>query len=501
MPPIHPPTVSSPRRLLAAAALLGASLFAACGGSEPELCAEPLELETLALRTDGQLFLDAADRQVLLRGVNAGGRSKFPPYFPFPFAESGYPNQADAEPFDVELARYTQRILDWGHNVVRLPFSWEAVEPVRGSYDAVYVDRLVAMAQHASDQGLRVVLDFHQDVYARPFCGDGFPLWAISEPVPEIPDVEDCGNWFSAYLSSSSRVAQEFERFWANEDDLQDAFIDMWAHVIQATAEVDGVVAFEMMNEPFKGSIPAREWVDDILLPLFQRFADTVQEHRPGATAFIGSEGTDTLTGSTALVRPEGDNIGYAPHFYDPIIYIFSTSAGRWDPPAILDNYFQTSTSWQVPALVGEFGCRTREARCDEYLRDVYDTMDGYPLHATAWEYSATVDDWNNEGFGLVEFGGAELPAANEVVRVYPMAIAGRWGSFSFDRETLGAELSWTAEAGGITELSAPARLYPRGPSVQFEEGRGCASWDQASQRLVVRTDAAGATRIRLSAR
>jgi len=48
------------------------------------------------LTVDGRALRDAASRQVLLRGINAGGRSKLPPFFPFEFRESGEPDQAAA---------------------------------------------------------------------------------------------------------------------------------------------------------------------------------------------------------------------------------------------------------------------------------------------------------------------------------------------------------------------------------------------------------------------
>ena len=46
-------------------------------------------------------------------------------------------------------------------------------------------------------------------------------------------------------------------------------------------------------------------------------------------------------------------------------------------------------------------------------------------MHSTAWEYSTDSFDWNLEGFSLVAPDGTERPAAEELVRVYPAAIAG----------------------------------------------------------------------------
>lgn len=483
-------------------ALFAAGGLSGCGADAPEpYCGDVPELRTSALSLDGPLFRDDQGRMVLLRGVNAGGRSKSPPFFPFPFVESNFPGQEDADSFDVELRRYVDKLEEWGMNVVRLPFSWEAVEPTRGTYDEVYVGRLVQMVEHLDARGFRVILDFHQDVFSRAFCGDGFPLWAVSDPVPEIPPIESCGSWFAAYLSKNNRVAEEFGRFWRNEDGLQDALIAMWTHVIRATAHIDGVIGFEPMNEPWEGTLETEDWAENYMKPLAERFADLVAAERPEAIAFFGSAGTDTLNGRTVVLKPDRPNVAFAPHFYDPVVYVLGTKGGRWNPPKVLDNFFATAEGWEVPMLIGEMGCRTQQERCDDYTRAVYETIDTYPVHATTWEYSSTKDDWNNEGFGLVRFGGEELPAAKEVVRVYPAAVAGIWGAFQFDRDTAEGAFSYTAEADGFTELVAPRRLYPRGAAVTITEGEGCAHYDGERQRVVVRADASGPMRVTIRRR
>lgn len=459
-------------------------------------CGDLPSLASQALKPRGMLYEDSLGRDVLLRGVNTGGRSKFPPFFPFPFQESGYEGQEDAGSFDEEMALYVDKLEEWGHNVVRLVFSWEAVEPVRGEYDAVYLERLVRFAQHLSDRQIRVILDFHQDVYSRAFCGDGFPLWALSDPELEIPPIEDCGNWFAAYLNKSGRVAEEFTRFWENEDGLQDALLAMWRKVLEETAHIDGVIGAEVMNEPWEGSLETETWARDFMKPLVEDFYDVVQEVRPGLLVFFGSAGTDTLTGKTVVHLPERADLSFAPHFYDPTVYIFGTSRGRWNPPAVLDNFWASGVDWQVPVLVGEMGCRTKQSLCDAYMHDVYATIDGYPMHATAWEYSATKDDWNNEGFGLVDFGGVERDAASSVVRVYPQAIDGQWESFGFDHTTKTAEWAWEAKAGGWSELRVPSRLYPDGVHVQLEGEGLCASFQSSSDVLYLRRDTAGSARV-----
>ncbi|MBW2260855.1 MAG: hypothetical protein JRG91_02695, partial [Deltaproteobacteria bacterium] len=51
---------------------------------------------------------------------------------------------------------------------------------------------------------------------------------------------------------------------------------------------------------------------------------------------------------------------------------------------------------------------------------------------------------------------------------------AGRIDSYEYDPDTLRGTLVFTSEAGGVTEISVPARLYPDGVSAALEGVDGC---------------------------
>jgi len=72
--------------------------------------------------SEGMRFVDNAGREVILRGVNAGGRSKLPPFFPF----------EPVPDFNTALEKYADGIQSMGFNVVRLLIIYEAAEPTRG---------------------------------------------------------------------------------------------------------------------------------------------------------------------------------------------------------------------------------------------------------------------------------------------------------------------------------------------------------------------------------
>ncbi|MBC8067719.1 MAG: cellulase family glycosylhydrolase, partial [Deltaproteobacteria bacterium] len=187
------------------------------------------------LRCSGGALRDEHDRVCLLRGVNVSGRSKLPPFLPF----------EDPAPLD--------RLADWGMNAIRLLVIWEAIEPARGRIDHDYIARVRSIVAAAGERGLAVIVDFHQDIYASPFCGDGFPPWTI--PGEPGPPLHNCSNWGLKYLTDGD-VRAAFDRFWADEDDIQAKFFAMWDQMIDRIGDHPGVLGLEIVNEPGWGSRP-----------------------------------------------------------------------------------------------------------------------------------------------------------------------------------------------------------------------------------------------------
>src|SRR4051812_47637321 len=111
--------------------MASAAIPVACGsGESARTCAiDPPGPPSVdwRLRTDGTRLVDSLGRTVVLRGVDAGGRSKFAPFAPFDYPDGGYQSALDA---------YLDRAAAWGIDVLRVPFTWAAVEPQPGHDDA-----------------------------------------------------------------------------------------------------------------------------------------------------------------------------------------------------------------------------------------------------------------------------------------------------------------------------------------------------------------------------
>ena len=108
-----------------------------------------------AFHAEGMRFVDSSGREVILRGVNAGGRSKLPPFFPF----------EPVPDFDTALEKYADGIQAMGFNVVRLLIIYEAAEPVRGKYDEGYLKKYDQMVSAFAKRGVYVFVDAHQDLF------------------------------------------------------------------------------------------------------------------------------------------------------------------------------------------------------------------------------------------------------------------------------------------------------------------------------------------------
>jgi endoglycosylceramidase len=453
-------------------------LLSACSSKEPAVkddllpTCEITPLDPGLLSTQGALIVDANGRRMLLRGINTGGRSKFAPFSPFDYTE---------DTFEEELDAYLDRPVEWGLNVLRVPFSWDAMEPTPGEDDEEWLARYDALLDGAAERGLFTIVDFHQDVYSERYCGDGFPIWASEGG--EDPH-HDCHDWFKAYLIDSD-AKQAWDEFWSDSTGIKTAFREMWTRMAERHQGRPGVVGFEIINEPGWGTANMATWERDTLTPFYSEMVAHVHDTAPDALIFFDGTGLDAVTAKTTLERPEGDNLVFAPHFYD--VTVFAGGETRVD---VADGYAAwgaVGEEWDVPVLVGEFGIPADRDSAAEYVVANFDGLDTNLLHGTYWEYSASEELWNHENLGVVEADGTERPELVEgIIRAYPQAIDGELDTWSFDAASATASLSFEATPDGVSELVLPTRLYGDNPVVS---GSG-ACVDLQGQVLMIRPTA-----------
>jgi hypothetical protein len=142
-----------------AAACVVAGSMAGC--SADDLQRDPLPMTRV--HTDRTYLRDDHGRYIFLNGINVSGSTKAPEV-------DAATNEASyrKKPFPIEDAdRELRRLRDMGFDSIRLLVMWEAVEPQRGKYDDEYVAYIKEIVRMAGQYGIRVLMDFHQDMFTR----------------------------------------------------------------------------------------------------------------------------------------------------------------------------------------------------------------------------------------------------------------------------------------------------------------------------------------------
>ena len=234
------------------------------------------------LRVQGERFVDTEGRQVLLHGMNVISKSKTENYLSWHGAE--------------EFAAMRR----WGMNCVRLGIIWDGVEPEPGQYDDAYLDGVARRVAWAAENDLYVFLDMHQDLYSVLYS-DGAPEWAtLQEGKPHAKGAV----WSDSYMVSPA-VQTAFDNFWANKPaadgvGIQDHYAAAWRHVAKRFADDPTVIGYDLMNEPFPGSvaneIQAGLLQSEFAVLLGSRLADVAQSPEDLAALWLDPEGRKKIT-------------------------------------------------------------------------------------------------------------------------------------------------------------------------------------------------------------
>lgn len=342
-------------------------------------------MRDLALTIDGTNFRDRAGRAVILRGLNLGGDCKVPftpnghTYLPSDFSDHrivsfvGRPAPLD------EIDSHLARIAHWGFNCLRLLTTWEAVEHAGpGEHDEAYLDYYAEVCRRAGNHGLRVFIDFHQDVWSRMTGGDGAPGWTLEAAGLDFTKFHVAGAAHVMQYAYDHRLGGRQDAYsvmsWGGnfrrpangiiwtlffagndfapdckvgdaniQDFLQDHYLGSMRAVAERVAHLDNVIGFDTLNEPGTGYIgrplekPMTRYRGEAWTPLDGlAVASGISRDVPVLT--LGGHGTDGRLTMNADCVPI-----WLPGRTDPF-----RSAGAWDigrdgsPVALKPDYFVT---------------------------------------------------------------------------------------------------------------------------------------------------------------
>lgn len=446
-----------------------------------------------SIAPDPGFLTDAKGRVMILHGANVDRGAKSAPYL----------SQVTRE----QVQRMSG---EWGLNFARQLILWAGVEPEAGVYDESYLNGVEKLLDLYHEADIKVLLDMHQDVWSEFTCGDGAPQWAVRT---DGLSVECPSQWFLGYFEPG--VKRCFDNFWDPDGphaDLQTRYVEMWAAVVKRFKDHPAIFAWDIINEPHPGSdfdaaealgqespgTPSIGFDRKKLQPFYQRVIDRIREiDAERWIAFeprYGAPGNGSPSYFTHLTdpRPGPARLLYAPHLYSVTL----ESNQAFDPATdkTVSKWETSRTAEQarlnVPVVAGEWGLAPDWTNARLFMREVLTMADRMMI---GWAYWS----WGPGGWSWLNPDETERETVNDIVRVYPRAIAGVPERFGYDPDARVFTMTFTDRAGvsGPTEIYVPTRRFYAGGwdlTVSDTAGSWSSSWDADREILELTTPFTG---------
>jgi len=446
----------------------------------------------LPLGHAGRWITDVRGRVVILHGTNMV--YKLAPYYP---AAIGF------GPSDAKFLRSI------GFNAVRVGVIWKGLEPKPGVFDAKYVAQVRATVKMLARYGIVSLLDFHQDMLNELFQGEGFPDWAIEDgglPNPKLG--------FSNNYLANPALEHALDQFFDNAAGpsgigLQQYYAGAWADVAKAFKSDTSVLGYEIMNEPFPGTLWEQCVVlsgcplfDTKLLALYKRVDAAIRkvDHRTLVwyePNVIFNDGPNTALG------PLNDpNAGFA--FHDYCLTAPANNSRATNPVCdatdalVFANAVHRVTQTHDALLETEFGATNDVPE----LEDLVSRADKNRVPWLEWAFCGC-NDPTTTGPGSVQAmvlnpakpatgANVEWNTVRALTEPYPQVISGVPLAYGYNHATQTFTFSYTTTkaaggrfgAGAITQVAAPSLDYPRGYLVHVTGARVVSRQNTAILRL-----------------
>jgi endoglycosylceramidase len=220
-------------------------------------------------------FVDDKKRVNIFHGVNVV--VKLPPFMPIVDKFDPFYSLSD------EDIKYFKK---FGFNLVRMGVIWESIERAPGVFDYDHLDRIEELINKLGNNGIHVIIDAHQDVFSRLFCGEGVPTFYAKELFYEkecksnflsrvmrifggciplktfhwkynddgLPIIESCRGGFMKYYQSPE-LSTIYKSFYNNQNGIQDKFAEFWKVLAKKFKDHPHVIGYDLWNEPWPGNL------------------------------------------------------------------------------------------------------------------------------------------------------------------------------------------------------------------------------------------------------
>ncbi|MFH1229534.1 MAG: cellulase family glycosylhydrolase [Candidatus Aenigmatarchaeota archaeon] len=441
----------------------------------------------LWLHTDGKYIKNSQGNIIVLHGVNYDQYSFIKAIWSGKYA---YHTEADY-----------QRIAGWGFNVVRWGMSWQYLEPIPENYNTTYLDYIDRDIQWAKNNGIHIILPFHQWFWS-PYFDNlkagayGFPEWL-----------------FSGYNTTEEGRTQSQQDFWLGKGpngtvatpenpSMQDRMISAWKYLAERYKDEPTIIGYDLFNEPPGGSL-GTDVAASYLQSFYERLIDNITSVDNNHIFIYEPIGGKWYISPFLLNRP---NVIFSVHFY-PQDNDATHWPGYFGGITVLDNQIKgyldlpasnPSRSWNIPIAAWEFGPSTTPLYQNRYgwVNDMADTCNKYNLHWTYYSYCVLNQSNSGCEFSILNPDGTEIKAiADAVDKPYPRVSSIPPSEFSFNSITRHFRVVFSGVDTVKTQIYVPYRYYPT-LTVNSNSSSWSQVWNSTSRMLTVTAVMNGPTEI-----
>ena len=400
------------------------------------------------LTTTNQFSIDPTNRFILDKhgrySIFHGGNVvvKLPPYLPI------------LDKFDYQYSLNTPHDLETmkrlGFNSVRLGVIWEAVEKAPGVYDDEYLDKVEQIINTLGENGIYTMVDAHQDVFSRQFCGEGVPYFYVNEMGYDkkcdasaltrildfvgvcktiedfnfrfdengLPLIEDCITHNFQDYHFIAGFSSAYRNFYENRANIQDKFVEFWKKVVTRFKDNEYILGYDLWNEPAPGGpmediksfIPGRPDIKDIL-PVYRKVDIELRKIKPNYILFFENTPVPDILpifGGLFLgsmdEKPAGDDVPQVYNFHTYCCLSGTDTCAHGEAsydksikvcPTFHQKQFKkeikTAEKLNVPMFLSEFGACSDSLAC---YNEIISVMKITEENFISWSY------WNYKPYG-----------------------------------------------------------------------------------------------------
>lgn len=454
------------------------------------------DVSVIQVDPDSGFFVDEQGRVRIFHGLNVVYKES--PFLP------------ETTSFDAEKSLTDEdmdNLRSWGFNMVRLGVMWAGVEPTKGQISQSYLEQVGAISSSLAQHGVYTLVDLHQDLLARRYCGEGVPDFYVDEllanpdsqlskalPFPEpsglepmkvnasgYPSLKECLTREFATYYPTERVGALFHELYTQGTELNNGFVRYWESVATAFKDSPQILGYELLNEPSPYCL-GNNWEsclnldpfldshfeDHTLIPFYQSIAAKIRAIDRTKPLFAEPGAMPKLDGHLPFSRkPLGEDPQQVLSYH---IYCQPGDGKGWfnDKLCIAAEDIFMSTNMRflkhfkgVGGFMTEFGAIRQNPGALKHVERLLDKIDAHLQSWAYWQFKYYEDYTTADSAEPLynRDGTLEVEKLKVLSRTYAQAVAGVPINMGFDSKSADFYFIYEANATQAVQ-NLPTEIY-----------------------------------------